>query len=277
MKAKKILILFFIALPVLIFGRFIQLFSLIDPTTGFFLDDQMQFNTFITAVLISVPVLFLLLSYFKNDYKKSFSFQSTGSGIVSLLFGFVFLIESAYIAISGQLFTLSNENGYFVFSFQSFLYMLLCIFSALCFCMQAIGCFSGEKKGRFLMIFPVIAWIYRLISSFISFSGIANISENIIEIFMLCSSLIFLLAQGKVINEIDCKKNIRTATAFGLVSACLCAVSTFPRYILLILGRTDLLHEGKIGSILDAGLFIYILCFLFSALKKESESATNPN
>lgn len=272
LKAKKILFLFFIALPVLVLGRFIQLFSLIDPSTGFFLDDQMQFNIFISILLAVIPILFILFSYFKNDYTEDISFRSIGFGVVSLLFGFVFLIESAYIAISGQLFTLSNEAGYSIFSFQALLYMLLCILSALGFCLQAASCFGGIKKGMFLMIFPVITWIYRLISSFISFTGIANISENIIEIFMLCTSLLFLLAHGKAVNNIECKKNLRMATAFGLAAASLCAVSTLPRYILLIMGRTDLLHEGKSGSILDIGLLIYAVCFLFFALKKQKSN-----
>lgn len=273
LKAKKILILFFIALPVLVLGRFIQLFSLIDPSTGFFLDSELQFNVFISILLAGIPILFILLSYLKNDYAKTPSFQSVGFGVISLLFGFVFLVESAYVAVGGQLISFSAATGYTVFSFQALLYLLLCVLSALCFCMQAVGCFGSGKKGQFLMIFPVITWIYRLISTFINFTGIANISENIIEIFMLSASLIFLLAQGKVINELDCRKNLRTATAFGLSAACLCAVSTLPRYILLIIGRTDLLHEGKTGSILDAGLFIYIVFFLFAALKKQQKDA----
>lgn len=270
MKAKKILITFFIALPILIFGRFFQLYSMIDPSTGFFLNDYADLAVTMCIVGAAVLLFILVMSIAKRDYPDKLATVSTPLGGVSILFGLVILVTAAGFISEGNLFTISSPPLSVDFSFSGLIYIILLIMSAVAFCLFGIFHITGTKKGMILMIFPIVLYVWRLISAFIDYTGIANISENIIDLIMLCCSLIFILLHAKIINGINYKINMPAAVGFGLAASLLCAVSTIPRYVLMIIGRSDLLHEGTTANPIDAGLMIYIVVFLIVYLKAEN-------
>lgn len=271
MKSKKVLFIFFLALPILVFGRFMELFTMIDSSTGFFYDEYANFNIYLSAILIVISCIIILMSFLQKNYPKSPVKCSPILGIFSLIFSLALLINSANLVLNGSIFSISDSSGYASFSIGNLIYFVLIVLAAISFGLFAVQNFTGSVKGKFTMVFPVILWTYRLIYTFIGYTGIANISENVIEIFAIAACLIFLLAHGKLINNLDYQKNIRTATAFGIIAALLCGLSTIPRYILFFMQRTDLIHEGIYGNPLDFILCAYIICFLFVYLTEDKK------
>ena len=259
MKLKNIFILFLILLPLSAAGRFIQLSGMTDPFTGFFYENFSGINIFMTVFFTALMLLLFVSTFTFKDYSDNNLRKSPLMTAASFVMALALLIE------------LGSKMVSFDFSAFNLIYFVLLLLSAAVFCINGISNISDIKvNSGLMMIFPLILWIFRLISSFISFTGMANISENVITIIMICASMVFLLSQGKLAGGIISAKNTKLAVSFGMISANLCLISTLPRYILYLIDKTKL-HEGAVGSFTDLALAFYAICFIYICLSNDNK------
>ena len=262
LKFRNILPIFFIITIISVTVRFLQSYSMIDPRTGFFKPEFSALNIAISIAFGVVLLLFLVLGFKTKDKFSETKNKSPVLCASSMFLAFALMIEGGIMLNDGSFYAISKETGANEFQLGTLLGFTLLTFSVLAFCVYAVNLARDKKSGGFLLIFPVFYWAYRLITAFITYTGIANISENIIYIAMLCFSLVFLLSHGKIIADINPEKSIKSVLAYGFGGAMLCFVSIVPRFLLTIIGQQDLIHEGILGKPLDLILGVYIVIFM---------------
>lgn len=258
MKLKNIYILFALFLPVSILGRFFQLFATINPSTGFFTPDASGINFYMCAAFAVFTFFLFCCALFYKDYSDAPITPKPISAVFSLILALTMLID-----LGAKVTSLTS------ISVLEIVYCALLLLGAGVFCLFAVRSFSGnDMQLGGLMIVPILLWIVRLITDFIAFTGMANISENVIKLLMICTSMVFLLYHGKLVDGMGSVKNRRMAVAFGIPATILCLISTLPRYILYFVDAAKL-HEGALGDPMDLALGIYMVVFIQQCLKTE--------
>lgn len=249
--------MFLLFLPVSCLGRFFQLFATIEPATGFYNPDYLKINIFMGIFFAVFLILIFISSLFLKKYSDDRLPKSKAMSLASLVMSLAVLIDIG---------SLIGTNEISIFNM---VYLLLIVLTAGVFCINAITNFADTNISTGgMMIIPIIFWLFRLIRSFLFFTGIANISENVIKIVLICCSIVFLLFHGKIYSEFDLHKNKKLAVSFGMISSVLCFVSTLPRYVIYFIDKTKL-HECAVGDFTDFALGIYIIVFIYLCFKRE--------
>ena len=252
MKSKLLWIFGIILLPLGVVGRTVQLLNMTEPTTGFFKKEFAGLGIGMGVLLGLCFVALLVMTYMNKQSWRKPEGRSLPVAVAAFLLAAAQLYEAATVMLS--------DNRVV---FATVLHMLLLFGSVAFFAMLGISRISDLPLPRTLTVLPVLLWVYKLVAAFIDFTGIANIAENMVTTAMLCFSLLFMLEQGKFLSG-DRKKTGRWLLGGGLCTAVLCAVSTLPRYIVLVMGRTDLLHDGQLPNPTDLVLAVYVLVFIGS-------------
>ena len=271
MKFRTIFPIFLIITIVSVTLRFLQSYIMTDPRTGFFLSEYSVLNFMLTAAFVIVILLLLVFSFRAKELPGTVNLKSAALCAASMFLAFSLMIEGAIMLTGGSFYALSKDTGRSEFQFTVLLgFVLLCL-SIIAFLVYGVRLISGKAMSGFLMVFPVFYWAYRLVAAFVTYTGIANISENILYILSICFSLIFLLSHGKVLSDISREKSMKSVLSYGLVSGLFCFVSTVPRFLLMLIGQQDMIHEGLLGKPLDFIFGVYAVVFVLVQMKEEEK------
>ena len=225
MKHIKILIFAAFALVSAVVLRTIQLIFLTDSVTGFYKDGLETIGTALMVVLVLVIAISSFLVFIFEKKKVSATPSS------SILLG-----SSALFAGIANFFELFFYKVSFstVPLFLLGLRVLLILASAAVLCWFGISILFGKKARPALSVILVITWVVRLMSSFICFTGMSNISENLYDVLMLISTLLFFLTFGKAICKVSNSTTNRTLIASSIAAVLFTAVSSIPCLIAYI-------------------------------------------
>ena len=119
--------------------------------------------------------------------------------------------------------------------------------------------------ARGLTVFPVLWCGVRLGASFIQYTGIAKISENLLDVGMLCLYLCFWLFHGRLWSGISSRKTARWVYGVGLAAALFGVICTVPRWIVSLTGIS--LHGASVPGAVDFMMAVYIVVFCFAAVR----------
>lgn len=252
MKAKLFWIFCVVLLPLTVAGRTVQLIFMTEPATGFFKPSYAALGVAMGVLLGLCLAGLLALSRFLKEPFRPIGDKSIPLAAAAFLMAAAQLYEAAAVMLSDTRIGITLV-----------LHMLLLFGSVAFFAMLGVSRISYLPLPHILTVLPVLLWVYKLVAAFIHYTGIANISENILEIALLCFSLLFMLQQGKFLSG-DRIKSGRWILGGGICTALLCAAATLPRYILLLCGQGSLIHDGALPNPSDLVLMLYILAFLLS-------------
>ena len=296
MKRRTLVSIFAAIIPVAAVLRIIEMLKCIDPQNGFFYSASSG-DSFLTLLLskdsatgkevwlsagdvmyismafVAVAALLaFVFSFLAKDRKTLYLPPKNGLllGIFSVLTGIGLFADIAikiksdvldYITLYGK-----AENTTIIY--------LLALFgaaAAVCFVIQGIGFVRGNGPSAAVYAFISVWSIFRLFVRYtLEFNGKALISENVLDIFALCSVMMTLLYLAHVYYRVGVKKSTGKLFAFGLCAAFFSMVSSVPRIFLGLTGRTELLsHSSSMGYCnLFFGIFVMVL--LFAMLGKDS-------
>lgn len=252
MKAKIFWILCFVFLPLTVAGRTVQLLVMTEPATGFFKPSCAALGVAMGVLLGLCLAGLLALSKFLKEPFRPAGERNIPLAAAAFLMAAAQLYEAAAVMLSDARVGVALV-----------LQMLLLFGSVAFFAMLGVSRLSDLPLPHILTVLPVLLWVYKLAAAFIHYTGIANIAENLLEIALLCFSLLFMLQQGKFLSG-DQAKTGRWMLGGGICTILLCAAATLPRYILLLCGQGVLIHDGVLPNPSDLMLMIYILVFLLS-------------
>lgn len=292
MKRRTLVSIFAAIIPVAAVLRIVEMLKCIDPQNGFFYSASSG-DSFLTLLLskdsatgkevwlsagdvmyismafVAVAALLaFVFSFLAKDRKTLYLPPKNGLllGIFSVLTGIGLFADIAikiksdvldYITLYGK-----AENTTIIY--------LLALFgaaAAVCFVIQGIGFVRGNGPSAAVYAFISVWSIFRLFVRYtLEFNGKALISENVLDIFALCSVMMTLLYLAHVYYRVGVKKSTGKLFAFGLCAAFFSVVSSVPRIFLGLIGRTELLgHSSSMGYCnLFFGIFVMVLLFAMS-------------
>lgn len=256
MKGKTLILVFAVFAPLLIAVRIYQVYTIIDPETGFYNVSDLSVTVLNAALAVSLLLMLspLVMWRGKKDLcaADALTVRSVGgAGIVSAL-GASFFANGSMTFLrlaSGRV-----EGGDVIVAIFA---LLSCFFFFLLLGVMISGRAPRSGMGGAALL-PVFWAIVRLVVSFMGFTTIASISEYVFDILAMVSTLLFLYSQAKTLSGRD---DPRGMAAFGFAGATLNALSAFPYLFALLAGNapSGLVSSFDSQKLLDLLLAVYMV------------------
>ncbi len=253
MKYKHLILFFLVALPVSVLIRVFQVFFTIDGTTGFFKPEYKAFGLCMVVLVLAIIAATVFISVFIRRCPPKMPRVKPSLGISSILLGLSILYE-----------TLNTSYAPNIPFWQKGLVIVFGGTSVVFFVAYGLKMFKNYHIKRRFYVVPVLYWMVKLIFIFTGISSLALISDNVFLVLSYCSALVFMLEYSKFANKIDVDMNYKKLFASGLAAVILCAVTSFPRFIAVIIGNTKILHESIVSSVTLFFTAVFIAAFIFN-------------
>lgn len=210
--------------------RFYLKFSLMDPTTGFYLLEGAQpwvtlFNLLLAATVVAVAVVVLRR---KPEPMESGVINCKVAGICAVAAGF--FVEVGAIT-SGFNLVMAAVEGY---SFPVFTLLMdgLSLVAGLVLVCHGFAAVSGN--GRFgrsgvIAVVAVVWGLLTMLTTFLSYSVVKAMSDNLLNTLALVCLVVFLLGYFKLTLGFSPAKSARLAAFGGLLLGYFALVGGAPR------------------------------------------------
>lgn len=266
-----------IALPV----RVYQYLNVIDPTTGFY-NSWTNPTVFGLYGLCLVLMIVLIALSHKGGKKAVYALpdkKNVALGVTSLIFSLTLIADAVFQIMklskvfSGELqisqLVLRDNVGKSAVYFMC-AQALFALLSAVYLAVFGINYFSDNKDHKPLKILaaaPVLWGITRLMIRFMQTISFRYVSELLFELLMIVFFCLFYISFIKF-NEQFLEKRVQTRVfAYGLISVFFSMLCAVPRYIVVIMGRYDVLYRrDSLYQLCDIGSAVFIAAVVFCAL-----------
>lgn len=268
--------------------RVYQVSALIDPETGFF--TQSSFTVPLFYVLLAVVVIAVMVTSYLNNKAgraRDLTVKSKPLGIVSAITAFTLMFDAvyqmySYIEIKAEYNPMTEQLTQSQYLSKSGATIMLLqavfgVFAAFFFWIYTVACFSGKTKlkgYKLLSIAPILWAICRIIIRFIRKISFINISDLLLELFMLVFIITFTLAFAQVVTKVTPEIVAWRLYGCGIPAALLAFLISVPRLFLIIIGHADSLVPNYGFNPCDLAFALFIPMFLYNTAtaKKAEES-----
>ncbi|MBQ3603888.1 MAG: hypothetical protein IJA02_08615 [Clostridia bacterium] len=266
-----------ISLCVLLPLRVYQVTALIDPETGFFKESNFTIPLF--YILCAVVVAAVAALSFLNDKAnrtRDIKNKSVPLGILSVLTALTIIFDSinqlaGFFRINAEYNPFSELSQVQYLSKSGAMMMLaqsvFGIFAAFVFCIYTFFCFGKKAKFRgfsVLSVAPVVWAICRIIVRFVRKISFVNVSDLLLELFMLVFLIMFLLSFAQVVAKVTPEITAWRLYGCGIPAAMLCFLVAVPRLFLIAIGHSDSLVADYGFAPCDLMLALFIPVFLYN-------------
>ena len=252
MKYRHTMIVMCISLPICVLLRALQLIFTIDSGTGFIKQQYASISTLITLIICVTALAVGMLAALTDGIEKNEKNNRPKVSVSSVLLGGMFVYHTVTL-----IFNLENSAWYDV------LLVLLSLSSAFVFLLYGLKNIYDYHMPLFSLIAPVLYFIIKLISVFISTSTLALVTENIFLIFTNCMLLWFMFEFASFENEIGDTNNKPTRLfASGLSAITLCAVNSIPKIIQIAYSKTQIARGDVAAMLLNISLAVFICAYV---------------
>lgn len=261
MKHRHTLLILLVTLPVCVLLRTIQMFFTIDSTTGFIKQQYSAISVIITVIICAATASVGLLATTIESVKPNFEKQRPAVAIASVLVGGMFIYRTV-----ADISTLSG-------AWYDILLVFLALVSAFVFVAYGLRNIYEYNMPSLMLTVPVIYYVVKLISIFVSTSALALVTENIFLIFTGSVLLWFMFEFASYENEMgDMSKKAKSLFASGLAAIMLCAVTSIPKFILAASSKTQLSSGDISSALLNAAMGIFVLVYIVCNFTEKSEN-----
>ena|GEM_PF-2229458 len=231
----------------------------IDPETHFYYDSAKFVNVQNSVLLIST-VLLILPAFSKRTKKMNYECtRNWATAVCSVLFAIAICISSAHSIL--QTFRRETGAGGFITGLAGFL-------AAIFFFTFADSIFRKKHADlRILALLPVVWGVVNLITTFMSLTQIANISEYLYEVMQMVFAILFLYYNARLIGGVPNGRELQGVFAYGLPCTLFGLLSSLPPVIAHLINN----KRGSVFGPSDAVYITasaYILVLLISLLKE---------
>ncbi len=247
-----------IALPV----RTLQYFTVLESDTGFFSEND--WSVYVLGITAAAAIFaFLLLGLMKRK-KIDYSLEITkrpGQGILCFTAAAGILSDAIGIVVKlmdYDSFAPENKTQNIIFAAQA----VFAVLSAVYFVALGSSLVSGKTNGseyRLISLAPVVWSIFRLVFRFTRTISYIKVSDLMLEMLMLVFFIIFFMAFAQVNSRVDASKKEWKIASYGLSGALLALICFVPRFIVMITGNADLLHEQSPAEYCDLGVALLMI------------------
>lgn len=230
---KRLWILFFVALILLVPFRFVQLLFWTEADTGFLTDGILSKSILFGGLLLALLLLIIMSARCQNFPKLYRPIKNFFVTAAALLAGAAVILKSIYEIYSTAVLGVQGASGTFTAGHPVFSVALsiLGLFAAMMLFVTAGNFGSGRNTYR---SFPLLALIlplwhcYNLIIQFVSTVSGASVAENALEVLTLVFALLFLFFQAKLFAGVEEARAARRCFLFGLPAILFAMSSSLP-------------------------------------------------
>lgn len=268
-----------IAIPL----RVYQYFKLINPETGFY--DDTDFSVFVMYAVIAIAMFIcIVFAYLKHkSIKPVYNNKSSMPHIIMSIIMAAGICTDSFGIISDYLELYSANTGNFInvsdyVSAQGGSLMLIQaifgIMSAIYFVVSGLSALNkiNAPKLKFLALMPVAWCILRLLFRFKRTISFINVSDLLLELFMIVFTMMFFLALAQVNSKIDADSVFWKLYAYGFPAVMFSLVIFLPRFILILTGSGDQLNPVYLPNFSDLTTAIYATYICISASKTKIQN-----
>lgn len=290
-SSKKLKIEF--AFPVFIIAAVIatvlrtyQCLNIIEPDTGFFKEENISLLYFYGLLAIAAVVIFAICYLAK---KVPLSTLPEGKNIPlavsSVLFAITFFAD-AIMQAKESLFKFEITDPEVLIHHGTGISFLVksgilpkgleAIFAILCavyFIIFAVGFFSGSLKiqnRKVLAIMPVFWATMRMIQRFTRTISIINVSDLLLELFMIAFMMMFFLSFAQLASNVNSRHVVNKVFAYGLIGAMFALVISVSRMIVLAVDPSLAVTTNPL-EICDFGFAVFVIALCLVMLKMPTE------
>ncbi len=257
----------------------------VDYKTGFYLENSSNVIWF-DVILILACLIALVYTFAscrrpsKKDLPGSVDAYAPkrvmhcaiGLGLILLAAGVFAFVESV-----GFLIQLSQDA---FAGIQNLLLVLLFAATGIFFAAIAFKSFLGHpftQKNGLCFLIPVAALSVRLIVSFMHYTTIVNVSDNLLNILIMVSQILFLLFLTRYLSGNSTRRTKGFLLLSGLINLLFAFTLSLPRIFLLCFGPVDIKRLTAAPEWLDLCLAILALYIVlrFAVLDRKRCSSTD--
>ncbi len=261
MKHRHILMLVCASLPVCVMLRTIQLIFTIDSTTGFIKQQYTAISVLITVIVCAAIASVSMLATSVDEIKQKPDGKRPVLAAFCVLAGGMFIYQS----VAGM--SLLGAGAWY-----NILLVFLTLASAFVFVAYGLKNVYDYKMPDMMLVIPVVYYVVKLISVFVSTSALALVTENIFLIFTNSILLWFMFEFASFENRIgDITKKPKRLFASGLAAVMMCAVTAFPKLVLLLSGKAEVSNGDVSAALLNISVGIFILAYILSNFCSQNE------
>ncbi|MBQ8740248.1 MAG: hypothetical protein IJY79_01705 [Clostridia bacterium] len=259
MKNRHTLTLLCVLTPVCVMLRAIQLIFTIDSTTGFIKQQYTAISVLITVIVCAAIASMAMLAASVDEIKERSDGKHPSVAIACMLTGGMFIYQTVA--------RMSVLNAWY-----DILLVLLTLMSVFVFVAYGLKNIYDYKMPDIMLVIPVLYYVIKLISVFVSTSALALVTENIFLIFTNSVLLWFMYEFASFENRIgDIAKKPKKLFASGLAAVMLCAVTAIPKLILLMTGKTEVSSGDVSAALLNISVGIFIITYIISNFYNKDE------
>lgn len=275
-----ILCVFAAGLVVVLPLRTYQLMRLIEPGTGFY-----------TQPSAAIPILYILLavlavalvavSYLSAKIPmRIWKRKSIALGVISLLFAVSLVIDAitqtenllnlltvrstSIVQQSTGMFFYLIKTGGFALIFEVLFAVLGCVYFIF-FGYHYITDKLDYSQFKILAVAPLCWVMARVVFRFTRTINFKNVSDLLLELFMLAAMLLFFLNFARVCSRVNSRGAMWSIFGFGLPAALFGLTCSVPRLVLIIIGQSDRLTTQSPFAPCDLMASILIIAVLIQA------------
>lgn len=258
--------------------RMFQLMRIVDPLTGFFTDKTSITVPMLYAVLAASCIVMPAFSYVCGTMPKAKAPASpdTGIGAASLIMAAAMIgdivtqvisLASAYNESYGTVVRFIQETKSVPVVFQMLFALLSCVF----FVMYALSYLRGTQD--YLKVSPIsaapVAWLMcRMIHRFVRAISFINVSEVLLELFMIVFLMLFFLSFARINTNVEARGRSWSIMGMGFPAALLCLVCFIPRVAVRLTGGATV--NGSPIEVADLACAVFIIVYIVTALGKKN-------
>lgn len=292
MKNKKIgggfetgIIVFAAALVIALPLRTVQYFTVIEGGSGFFTEKNIGLWIFVAVALAGMllPVIIGLI----NNKKLTLSREAEkrpGCGILAALlslgtfadalqcFNHVFELGPDFLPVHAYPDAL--PSGEAIVRADSIIIAegVFALISAVYFLLSALSFLSGKSSAeqyKIIALAPVVWSITRIIFKFTITISYLRVSQLTLEMLMIIFFILFFMSYAQINSDVRAKGSEWKVFAYGLPAAFLGLLVFVPQFIVLVMGKTELLYSYSCPEYCDitASLFILATVLTRTAVK----------
>lgn len=253
--------------------RTVQLFTNIEPHTGFF--EAIDWTVFTvygvlllgTAVLLLLPIFSSRLPASRPVIRQSYALTVGGLffavGIAYDVIVSVIKISNMFAGGLGgeKLFQVLFAGGLFALLLQAICGAAACVY----FVLLAVSYLRGSAafcQYKLLAIMPLFWTLFRLVSRFMTKISFTVLSELLIELAMLSFTALFMMSFARISSGVNQKGEMKKCIRYGCPAAFLALTVGLTRLICTLGGKAEVLPDGFAFSLSDLGFGVFAVLYI---------------
>ncbi len=263
--------------------RMYQLLNIIESDTGFYRVHDWSIYVMYALCGLAVVVPYVLTTLAKNVPASKSPFRKDilmAVGSVIFAVGIVldvvsslstFLLNAKGFTTAGLSFMGTMDQGQAPLLIET----VFGVFAAIYMLIFGISYIDGRttySQYKFMAITPLFWAMSRIVVRFVRKIAYVNVSDLMLELFMLAFMMIFLLNFARISSGLANNKAMRTVFASGFVSIFFCTVANLPRLLMVLTANGKALPDEYPFSLCDLGFAIFAFAYIINAMKYAKEN-----